>query len=323
MAMYDLPLDQLRDRRSDLQEPADLDDFWRGTLAAAREHPLDLTVEPVETPLTVVESFDVSFAGAGGQPVRAWLHLPVHREGPLPCVVQYVGYGGGRGAVHENVRWACAGYAHLVMDTRGQGSGWSSGSTPDDVGSGPSHPGFLTRGVERPADLYHQRVYTDAVRLVDAVLELDHVDPARVAVGGRSQGGALALVAAALHPAVAAVLPDVPFLCDIRRATELTDSGPYAEITRYLAVHRSRREQVFHTLAYVDGVLMARRATAPALFSVALMDDICPPSCVFAAFNAYGGRADIEVYHYNGHEGGGPEHDLVQMAWLRERFHGG
>ena len=46
------------------------------------------------------------------------------------------------------------------------------------------------------------------------------------------------------------------------------------------------------------------RATAPALFSVALMDLVCPPSTVFAAFHEYGGPKDIAVYEWDGHEGG-------------------
>jgi cephalosporin-C deacetylase len=34
---------------------------------------------------------------------------------------------------------------------------------------------------------------------------------------------------------VAAVAAHVPFLCDIRRATRVTDAMPYEEIGRYLA----------------------------------------------------------------------------------------
>ena len=63
------------------------------------------------------------------QPVRAWLRLPPRSADRLPAVVQYVGYGGGRGHAVENLLWSSAGYAHLLMDTRGQGSGWSRSAT--------------------------------------------------------------------------------------------------------------------------------------------------------------------------------------------------
>ena len=63
----------------------------------------------------------------------------------------------------------------------------------------------------------------------------------------------------------------------------------------------------------------AARAHAPALFSVGLMDDICPPSTVYAAFNHYGHPqgSEIDVYRYNGHEGGAAESWLRQQAFLR------
>ena len=75
-------------------------------------------------------------------------------------------------------------------------------------------------------------------------------------------------------------------LADMRRATELTDENPYHEITRYLKVHRDQVETVFRTLSFVDVALLGRRATAPGLFSVGLMDVVCPPSTVYAAYNA-------------------------------------
>ncbi|WP_257955964.1 acetylxylan esterase [Nocardioides sp. B-3] len=65
---------------------------------------------------------------------------------------------------------------------------------------------------------------------------------------------------------------------------------------------------------------MAARADVPALFSVALMDDVCPPSTVYAAYNHYAGPKEIEVYTYNEHEGGGVARDELTIAWLRERF---
>ena len=83
----------------------------------------------------------------------------------------------------------------------------------------------------------------------------------------------------------------MPFLCHFRRAIEVTDKTPYVEITEYLAAWRDHEEAAYRTLGYFDGVNLARRASAPALFSVGLMDEVCPPSTVFAAFNYYGEAA--------------------------------
>lgn len=314
---YDWPLEQLRGYRATVATPADLAEFWQDTLAPTTMS--DPSFERVDSGLVALETFDVTFSGFGGEPVRAWLHLPAAplRTTPLPGVVQYQGYNGGRGLPHEHILWATAGFAQLVVDTRGQGSGWTTGATSDPAGSGPSQPGFLTRGIADPHTYYYRRAYVDAVRAFEVLRGHELVDESRVAVAGASQGGGLALAVAALVPAeVAALLCDVPFLCDFRRATTVAQGEPYLELVRYLAAHRDSVEDVFATLSYFDGAVLASLATAPALFSVALMDQTCPPSTVFAAYNAYGGPKEIEVYPFNDHEGGEAHQRTRQLEWL-------
>lgn len=320
MPRFDLPLSELREYSPEIPVPADFDEFWRHTLADARAHDTAITVVPVQSPLTTIEAFDVTFPGYAGDPIKAWLLLPAGTEGRLPAVIEYNGYGGGRGLPFERIGWASAGYAYLFMDTRGQGSAWGSGGhTPDPHGTGPSFSGFMTRGIEDPADYYYRRVYTDAVRAVDAMRTFERVDPDRVAVCGGSQGGGITLAAAALSDGLVAAMPDVPFLCHFERAVGMTENDPYQEVVRYLSIHRGSQERVFKTLSYFDGVTMATRATAPGLFSVGLLDPICPPSTVFAAYNHYAGEKEIEVYPFNEHEGGSSYQWLAQTAFLAAR----
>ena len=321
MPRFDLSLPELRAYRPTVAEPDDFDEFWKGTLAEARRYRDKPSLARVDSPLSQIEVYDAVFSGFGGDPVRAWFLVPAGTTGRLPTVVEFNGYGGGRGFPHERLAWVTAGYAYLFMDTRGQGSVWGSGGdTADPHGAGPAVPGFMTRGIERPADYYYRRVFTDAVRAIDAVRTLDRVDPDRVAVCGGSQGGGIALAAAGLSDGLVGVMPEVPFLCHFERAVGMTDTDPYQEIVRYLSVHRDLVNQTFATLSYFDGVNFAKRATAPALFSVGLLDPICPPSTVFAAHNHYAGSAEIEVYPFNEHEGGQGYHWLKQAAWLRERI---
>lgn len=323
MAFFDLPLAELDTYRPEVRRPADFTEFWDTTLAQARAFDLDVTLTKVDTGLDLVDVYDMEYSGFGGHRIKAWLTAPAGTDGPLPAVVEFVGYNGGRGLPHENLLWANAGYIHVKMDTRGQGSGWGNGGhTPDPVGSTPSVAGFMTRGITDPADYYYRRVYTDAVRAWEATVSLDRVDPQRTAIAGISQGGGITLAAAGLlGDKVAAVLPDVPFLCNFERATSITDADPFHEITAYLAVHRGEVDQVFTTLSYFDAVNFAPAASAPALFSVALMDMICPPSTVFSAFNHYGhDDKDIVVYPYNGHEGGQIHQVARQLPWLRSRL---
>ncbi|WP_330238059.1 acetylxylan esterase [Streptomyces sp. NBC_00525] len=321
MALFDLPLNQLRGYRPELDEPADFDAFWERSLDEAAAHPLDAVFDPYDAALSTVDSYDVSFAGWGGHRIRAWLLVPAGAEGPLPTVVHYLGYGGGRGLPIDHLVWPAAGWAALVMDTRGQGAvnHHSAGGTPDPHGAAnPQAPGFMTNGILDPETYYYRRVFTDAVRAVEVARSHPSVDSDRIVVNGASQGGGIAQAVAALSPHVKAAFIDVPFLTHFRRAVEITDEDPYQEIVRFLATRHDAQARVFRTLAYFDGVSFAARGTVPALYSVALMDAICPPSTVFAAYNHWAGPKEIEVYPWNGHEGGTGVHRAAQLRKLRE-----
>ena len=311
-----MPKEELRAYAPEFRVPPDATDFWTATLGESRSCAAPPRFERVETGLTLVDTYDVTFSGFRGDDIRAWLQLPATSTEPLPAVVTFQGYGGGRGLPVEVDHFTLAGYATLRMDTRGQGSAWATGDTPDPAGAAPAYPGFMTRGILSPADYYYRRVYTDAVLSVEAARSHPMVRSDRVAIAGASQGGGIALAVAALAGDVCGVLVDVPFLCDFRRATEIVESDPYGELVRYLKVHRDHVDAVFETLAYFDAAALAAQARAPALFSVALMDDICPPSTVYAAYNRYGGPKQIIEYPFNGHEGGQAFHRAEQLKWM-------
>ncbi|GAA1750694.1 acetylxylan esterase [Streptomonospora arabica] len=322
MPRTDLPLAELPGYRAASTAPADFDDFWAQTLgeAARREAPVSAAVH--RTPLTTLDVFDVGFPGFGGHTVKAWLTLPRARSGRLPCVVRFPGYGNGRANPLSALEYASCGYAHLVMDVRGQGTtDRGTGDTPDPEDSPhPHRPGFMTKGVLDPHRYYYRRVITDAVRAVAAARSFESVDPDRVAVVGASQGGGLAVAAGALAPGVAAVVADVPFLSHFRRAAEIASQGPYLEIAEYCRSYRDSAERVFSTLAYADALNFASRATAPARFSAAGMDAVTPPSTCYAVYNAYAGPKRMRLWEFNGHEGGDAFATEENLAFLAEHL---
>jgi cephalosporin-C deacetylase len=316
MAWLDLPLEQLREHRSAVVPASDVREFWAQRLQKARDLARDPSVTPVATPLAMVEVGDVEFSGADGHPVRGWFLRPKGVDGDLPCLVQYIGYGGGRSRHHEWTLWPAAGWATLVMDTRGQG--WAD--TPDEGMSGnPQVPGFVTRGITEPGEHYYARVFVDAARAVDTARILPGVDASRIAVGGGSQGGGITIAAAALSPGLIGAVVGVPFWCDVLRAASITDSDPYREIRNYLRARPYDTEAVERTLSYLDGTVMASLATAPALFEIAMMDDVCPPSTCYSAYNAWAGPKEVREYFWSGHEGGDSHHVEVSLDWLAAR----
>jgi cephalosporin-C deacetylase len=318
--LYDLPLEELRVYKPERVEPGDFDAFWKRAIAATQKYDLNARFEKADFNLALLDTFDVTFNGYDGQPVKGWFIYPKNTEKPLPCVVKFIGYGGGRGFPIDWLLFPSAGYAVFVMDTRGQGSSWLRGDTPDnyDQDSGPHYPGFMTQGILNPETYYYKRVYVDAVRAIQAARSHPIVDKDRVVCSGRSQGGGISIAVAGLVPDLAGIMADVPFLCNFKRAVTLTDNHPYNEISHFLKTHREKVDIVFNTLSYFDGINFAVRAKTPALFSVGLMDATCPPSTVFAAYNYYAGQKEIRIYEFNLHEGGESYQDLEKLKFLKK-----
>ncbi len=306
MPLFDLPLPELRTHRSASAEPDDLDGFWAEALSSARSQAAEPTLTPHDAgTYRELEVQDVSFSGADGHRIRAWYLRPRQAGATrLPCRVTFVGYGGGRDYPTAHALYPACGFATFVMDSRSQGGTWSAGDTPDPGAgaSGAEHPGVMTRGIATPDTYYYRRLYVDAVRAVETAAALPGVDGERIGVAGASQGGALALAAAALSPDVVRLChADVPFLCDIERALDIAIDPPYTEVVEFLALHPQLDAAARRTLRHVDNALLATRIRARTLVSAGLRDTICPPSTVFAAFNAITAPKDIVVLPYSGH----------------------
>jgi cephalosporin-C deacetylase len=286
-------------------EPDDLDGFWRESLDAARAgaSPARWTEYRPDV-YRDVAVYDVTFSGSDGSPISGWFIHPRRVSAPVPCLVSFIGYGGGRGVPADHMEYAAAGFAQFVMDTRGQGGNWSLGVTGDPGGghSGAEYPGMMTRGIGAPESYYYRRLFVDAVRAVETAASHGAVDRARIGVGGGSQGGGLSLAAAALAPGLVQLChADVPFLCDIEHAIDLAALPPYTELAEYFSQHDEAVESGLRTLAHFDCALLAKRIRARCVLSVGLMDEICPPSTVFAAYNAISSEKELAVYRFAGH----------------------
>lgn len=329
MAFFDRPLDELRTYRPDLAEPADFEQFWQATIDEAAQLDLDVRLEPFDNHQKLVDAYDVTFAGWGGTPIRAWYLVPAGVSEPLSVVVSFIGYAGGREFPFATP-FTGAGHAHLIMDTRGQG--WNhftafERTADTEITAGESAwPGVMTRGIGAKETYYYRRLYIDCLRAVQVAKTLPQVDPSEVFVQGVSQGGGMSIATAGLAAmadiSLAGAMIDVPFLCHFSRAITITDALPYKEISQYIRTNPASEQRVLEVLNYFDGVHLAKRADIPAIFSVALMDQVCPPSTVFAAYNSWGAAHEeasetvMRVYTHSGHEGGGPVQRWEQLAWL-------
>ena len=165
------------------------------------------------------------------------------------------------------------------MDTRGQGSGWGGGRAPRTRWAArPSYPGFMTRGIDDPENYYYRRVFTDAVRAVEAARSHPLVDAvARSRSLGGSQGGGIALAVGGLVPDLVGGRARTCRSCATSRARRPHGPPPLPR-DRQLPQDppRPHRRRPDDAGLLRRRALRARAAGRPALFSVALMDADLP-----------------------------------------------
>ena len=191
--------------------------------------------------------------------MAAWLLRPRGAEGPLPVVVTYIGYSGGRGLPTST----CSGPRPATPSSSSTPA--ARATTPRTAATGDGTQwaeGFMTRGIDSPEHYYYRRLMTDCVRAVDAVARA-----ARPSTRSGSSSPAAARAAASPSPSpgwspdrVAAVLPDVPFLCHFRRAAGSPARGRTRRSSAYLRWHS--RHRVAADLRHAR--LLRRRPLRPA-----------------------------------------------------------
>jgi len=301
---FDMPLDKLKTYQGVNPRPDDFDAFWDARLAEM--HAVDPQVECVESDFQApyAKCSDLYFTGVGGARIHAKLLQPVGQTGPGPAVVMFHGYSGSAGDWVDKLPYVAAGYTVAALDCRGQGG------LSQDVGGvvGNTLRGHIIRGLDgAPEKMLFVRIFLDTAQLARIVMAMPAVDPARVGATGGSQGGGLTLACVALEPRVKLAAPVFPFLCDYRRIWEMDLAvDAYAELRDYFRrfdpLHR-REDEVFTQLGYIDVQHLAGRIRAEVFIAVGLMDQICPPSTQFAAYNKITSEKSMVLYPDFGHEG--------------------
>ena len=109
-------------------------------------------------------------------------------------------------------------------------------------------------------------------------------DKKNLIVTGGSQGGALTITTAGLDPRVTALAPFYPALSDLTGYLVGRAGGWPHLFKDEKDGHRTPAK--IKTAAYYDVVNFARRVKVPGLYSFGYNDEICPPTSMYAAYNA-------------------------------------
>ncbi len=304
MPLIDKPLAELRTYTGRNPRPADFDSFWDKSLAEMKA--LDAKVELIPAKFTAsgVDCFNLYFTGVGGSRIHAKYLRPKSGPKPHPAIVLFHGYTSNCGDWFDKLAWTSLGFSVLALDCRGQG-----GLSQDRGGvTGTTMNGHIVRGLDdAPQQMLFRQIFLDTAQLAGIAMQLPEVDPQRVGAAGGSQGGGLTLACAALEPRIKLAAPFFPFLCDYQRVWEMDlATNAYTELRTYFRQfdpRHEREQEIFTKLGYIDCQHLAPRIRGEVLMQTGLMDQICPPSTQFAAYNKITAKKNMVIYPDYGHEG--------------------
>ncbi|MDR0910963.1 MAG: acetylxylan esterase [Spirochaetaceae bacterium] len=302
--LLDLPIPELFKWQGINPRPQDHDAYWERALAEMNSLDAQAEFIPASFKTDYAECYDLYFTGVRNARIHAKFAKPKKVSGRCPAVFMFHGYTGNSGNWINLLPYVAAGFAVAFLDCRGQG-GFSEDS--GGVKWNTMH-GQIIRGLdeETPDNLLFRHIFLDTAQLVQIVSALPEVDEGRLGCFGGSQGGALTLACAALCPQIKKAAPQYPFLCDYKRVWELDlAKNAYQELKDYFRMfdpRHEREEAIWTRLGYIDNQFLAPRIKADVLLFTGIMDDICPPSSQFAAYNKIESKKEVKFYPDFGHE---------------------
>jgi cephalosporin-C deacetylase-like acetyl esterase len=290
--------------------PGDFLDFWNGAKAELAKVPLDarMTLLP-ERCTEKVNVYHVNIQNYKNARLYGILCVP-KKEGKYPALLQVPG--AGIRPYYGDVARAEKGIITLQVGIHGIPVTMEK-EVYDHLAAGPlaGYPGF---NLDNRDQFYYKRVYLGCVRAVDFLLSLPGCDPARLAVTGGSQGGALSVVTAALDPRVKYLAAYYPALCDLTGYLHGRAGGWPHFFAESSKVSHNKPEKI-ETAAYYDVVNFARQVKIPGFYSWGYNDEVCPPTSMHAAYNVISAPKELYVVPETGHWTF-PEQTEKGDAWL-------
>jgi len=268
--------------------PADFDAFWAAKKKQLAAVPVNPQLTPVKSPQAGIEAFDLQ-ADAVGSKVSGYFARPAGaKPKSLPAILTVHGAGVRSSILDGTVNWAKEGVLALDINAHGLPNGKEK-AFYDGLAAGELKT-YRTAGRESRETIYFLGMFQRLLRAIDFLAAQPEWDGKTLVVYGSSQGGYQAIVAAGLDPRVTFFAAGVPAGCDHTGAL----AGRIAGWPKFVPTgEKVTPEGVVEAVKYFDCVNFAARAKAPAIFTVGFIDTTCPPTSVYAAYNALRGQKQI------------------------------
>ena len=294
--------------------PHEFDEFWDEQKKALAAVPMKSTMNAIDSPVPQVQAFDVT-VDCLGAPVSGYYGKPDDaKPKSLPAILFVHGAGVGSSSI-GSLSWCKQAGGMLAMDINAHGL--PNGKPKEfysDLANGELKD-YRVRGRLSRDEIYFRGMFLRLIRAIDFLTSQPEWDGKKLIVYGSSQGGFQALAAAGLDSRVTFICAGVPAGCDHTGS----QAGRISGWPKLVATDANGQPDPQSLLAsrYFDAVNFARRAKcAGAAVTVGFIDTTCPPTSVYAAYNALGMPKSIHTDPLAGHTNTPAASKFMQAAAL-------
>lgn len=243
--------------------------------------------------------------------IWGWLAVPIDRTPNGACMVWLPGYS--YGTPPPDPTCLVAGVATLCVNVHGR--------MPDEPYVNPAGKNdYILQDIDDPSSYILKLAVGHSMRALSVACDVPGVHHERIAVGGMSQGGALAIMAAANSPIPRLCLADMPFLSHVRSAVKQSSSPVYKAIRHRLATDHASADQVVATLELFDPVHHAPHVNVPTWLSAGGKDPSVKAEGVEKVYHALGTQTKHYEYFANAGHVFLPEMNRAHSDWIGEHI---
>lgn len=210
--------------------------------------------------------------------MRAYYAEPTG-PGTYPALIHYLGYDTGKLPVYCMSGDDLPYYAEMYVSIRGQ---FINNRPPY---SNPYGSNYFVYGFENKENYYYRGAYLDALRAVDFLCTREKVQKQSIFAEGSSQGGTLAIAAAALSDGrIRAIAPSLFSFSDFPHYLQLM-AWPASDAIKLKTKLGWTEERMYKMLSYFDLKNLATMISCPVILNFSLQDNLCPPHCSSVFYN--------------------------------------
>jgi len=297
-----------------VQQPADFDRFWGDVKKELAALPIDAKLLPLpERGSSATAVYQLSVQNLNGSRIYGILCVP-RKPGKYPAILQVPG--AGTRPYNPDLELADKGVIVLTIGIHGIPVTMDPGVYRDlDAGA---LRGYYFSSIHDRNRYYYRRVYAGCLRAIDYIFSMAEFDGTNLGVSGNSQGGALSIITAGLDKRIKCLAAIHPALCDLTGYLQ-GRAGGWPHVFYEGGPFYSPNPSIRETVPYYDVVNFARALTQPGWYTWGFNDETCPPTSMYAAYNAVKAPKETFLQAETGHWTY-PEQRARMNEWLLQRL---